>query len=297
MDGCRRGRDRGRLRRRPDDLPLPVHHRDPRPGVLHPVRELDLQARLAADTAGRGGLRRHPPRAHVRQLRLLPGRRIDRAAVHGRPADDPGRRVLDRRRYGSGGPGPDSRGVRGAHVRRPGRPARRAALGSARGPDPRAVPARGVHQPLDLQRAGRADPVPRRALPGHRLARRGQGRCQGGRGAWRPRPRPDAAGAHRRGERHPAGDPVLRHPAGRPLAAGGAADRRAGGRRALRQRRRAGAEQAVPGQHQELTGAAGADHRRRDHRHAGGDGVALGQGPARGARKVAAQPRGRAGRS
>ena len=36
-----------------------------------------------------------------------------------------------------------------------------------------AIPAGGVHQSLDLQRAGRPDPVPRRALPDHRrLARR-----------------------------------------------------------------------------------------------------------------------------
>ena len=62
-----------------------------------------------------------------------------------------------------------------------------------------------------------------------------------------PRARPDRAGAHRRGQRHPADGPVLRPAASRPAAAGPAADRRRGGRRGLRPHRRAGVFPAVPG--------------------------------------------------
>ena len=225
--GGRRGdRGGGRVRRPPADLPLPADHRGARPGVLHAVRVLDRPPRVAADPAGAGGVRRHPPAAPLRQPRLLPGRHERGAAVHGGPADGRGGRVLGRR-GGRGGPGTAAaRGLRGAHLRRPGRPAHRPAVGTAGRPRPRALPARAVHQPVGLQRAARADPVPRRAVPGRRLA---GGRRQGGPGAGgarRPRARPHPGGAHRRGERHPAGHPVLRDPAAVPAAAGGPADHR-----------------------------------------------------------------------
>src|ERR1039458_5120041 len=60
---------------------------------------------------------------------------------------------------------------------------RRGAVG---GPRPRDLNARAVHQPVDLQRAGRADSLPRRALLCHRLVRRRQDRYQGHTGARPP---------------------------------------------------------------------------------------------------------------
>ena len=112
--------------------------------------------------------------------------------------------------------------------------------------------------------------------------------------ARRPGARPHAAGAHRRGERHPAGDPVLRDPAAVPAAAGGAAAHRPAGRRALRSRGRARAEQAVPGPHQELADPAGAGGRGRGDRDSRGGGGAVAPRPAPGARELAAQRRRRA---
>ena len=142
-----------------------------RPGVLYPVRELDRPPRLAADPAGPGRVRRHPPAAPLRQPRLLPGRHHRGAAVHGGPADG-------RSRPGSG-PGGTAR--RWPSGRCSGRarcsPSAAWPPGS---PGPRWAPLaalvlalslpRAVHQPVDLQRAAGADPVPRRALPGRRLA-------------------------------------------------------------------------------------------------------------------------------
>ena len=150
--GGRRGDSGGgRLRRSPADLSLPADHRAARPGVLHPVRVLDRPPRVAADPAGAGGVRWHPPTAPLRQPRLLPGRRERGAAVHGGPADGRSGRVLGRR-GGRGGHGaPAARGVRGAHLRRPGRPAHRPAVGAAGRPGSRDQPARAVHQPVGLQ--------------------------------------------------------------------------------------------------------------------------------------------------
>ena len=78
--------------------------------------------------------------------------------------------------------------LRGAHLRRPGRPPRRAAVGAAGGPDPGDFAAGAVHQPVDLQRAGGADPVPRRALPGHRLASVQTGSAPGSPRRWAASP-------------------------------------------------------------------------------------------------------------
>ena len=272
----RRGdRGGGRVRRPSADLSLPADHRGARPSVLYAVRVLDRPPRLAADPAGAGGVRRQPPAAPLRQPRLLPGRRERGAAVHGGPADGPGGRVLGRRGGRGGRRAAAARGLRGAHLRRPRRPADRAAVGAAGGPRPRALPARAVHQPVDLQRAAGADPVPRRAVPGHRLA---GGRRQGGPGAGgarRPGARPHPGGAHRRGERHPAGDPVLRDPAPVPAAAGGPAAHRPAGRRALRRRGRAGPVPAVPGDDQQLTEPAGGGRRGGRGRDGGRGGGAL----------------------
>ena len=151
VGGGWRARGGGCLRRRPDDLPLPADHRHPRPGLLCPVRVLDRPPRLTADPAGALGVRRHPPCAQLHQPSLLPGRHRTRAAVHGGAADGPRRRFLDRRRGNGGRPGTGAGRMWGAHLRWPGCPARRAAVGAAGRPGPGGLAAAAVHQPVDLQ--------------------------------------------------------------------------------------------------------------------------------------------------
>ena len=253
VDRGRRDRSGRCVRRRSDDLPLADDPGDARSGVLPELRVLDRPPRLAADPAVARGLRPRPHGALVQHSRVLPGRPGHRAAVHGRAAHGALGRLLGRRRGSGAGHGAGARGVRGAHLRRSGRPPRRAALGAAGGPGARAVAAGTVHQPVYLQRTRGADPPPRRTLPGHRRTRPGRRRGQGHRRARWPRLGADPAGAHRRSSRHPAGDPVHRPAASRPPAAGRAAPRWPGGRRGLRARRRAAAVQAVPDQHQVVT--------------------------------------------
>ena len=112
--GGRGGRSgRRRLRRRSGGLPFAVHHRDARPGVLFPVRGMDLPARVAADPAGSRGLRRFAQQpARLQQLRLLPGRGQRRAAVHGRAADGAVGRPVGRRRERGPGSQPPCWGPR-----------------------------------------------------------------------------------------------------------------------------------------------------------------------------------------
>ena len=97
VDARRPRRGGPRVRHRPGGLSLPVNHRDARPCVLHAVRGLDLEARVAADPAAGRGVRRGAG-DHFRQCRVLPGRPRDRAAVHGRAADGALARLLGRRR-------------------------------------------------------------------------------------------------------------------------------------------------------------------------------------------------------
>ncbi len=78
---------------------LPADHRAPRPGDLPAVRLLDRWARLDPHPGIAAGLRRRPSGPHVQQPRLLPGRFVGGAAVHGGTADAAGhRRVGGRRR-------------------------------------------------------------------------------------------------------------------------------------------------------------------------------------------------------
>ena len=106
--------------------------------------------RLAADPAGQRRVRLQPRRV-VPERRLLPGGPDRRAAVHGGPADGPGRRLLDPRRDSGRGDGADPGRVRAAHVRRARGPAGRAALGAPGHPGAGARAAADVHQQIDLQ--------------------------------------------------------------------------------------------------------------------------------------------------
>ena len=199
----------------------------------------------------------------LRQPRLLPGRPERRAAVHGGPADGPGGRVLGRR-GGRGGPVPPLLGACAV-----------LAFGGlvARLVGPRWAPLAALVLALSLpeqftSRSTYSEPLAQILFLGglclviDSLAAEGSGGPGAG-GARRPGARPDPAGAHRRSQRHPAGDPVLRDPAPVPAAAGGPAARRPGGRRALRRRRRPGPVPAVPGDDQQLADAAGRRPSRR----------------------------------
>ena len=180
--------------------------------------KLDSRPRLTADPPGPGGLRGHPPRADLRQLRLLSNRRRGGAAVHGRAADDPGRAAwiggaAAARRW------PRFWALRRAHLRRADRPACRAAVGTAGRARLADRAADAVHQPVDVQRAGAADPLPRRALGLVTIRSGPEGRARRGhRRARRAGPRPDPAGPHRRGQRHSPGHPLHRAAAHQPPA-------------------------------------------------------------------------------
>ena len=183
--GRRRGdRGGGRVRRPSADLSLPADHRGARPSVLLSSSRTGspTTGRCRSRRRGRRSAARHQP-APLRQPRLLPGRRERGAAVHGRAADGRGGRVLGRR-GGRGGPA----------CRRCSGPAR--CSPSAAWPPgstgPRWAPLAALVLALSLpeqftsrsslQRAAGADPVPRRAVPGHRLA----GGTKAGRpGCWR----------------------------------------------------------------------------------------------------------------
>ena len=182
-----------------------------RPGHLPADRLLDRAPRLAAHPVLTGGLRRHASRPDLRQRRLLPVRLGPGPGRHGRNAPGPGRRDLAGRRPGGAGHHAADRRVRGAVVRRPGRPAGRGPVGARRGRRPRAEPARAVHQPRHVQRAAGPGPAVRRPVPADRRPARhspARGRSRDAHGRpgpragrpGRPGPGPHRAGPHRRPE-------------------------------------------------------------------------------------------------
>ncbi len=74
----------------------------------------------------------HAPGVDLRERRVLPGRQLHRAPVHGRAADAALARLLGGRRQARGVLGAGARRARHLHVRRPGGQAGRPALGAAR---------------------------------------------------------------------------------------------------------------------------------------------------------------------
>ena len=179
---------RDRLWRVADRAELTADHRAARAGRGVPARLLDRRARLAAHYPVAGRVRRGASRLDVRQYGVRSGRlRVvcgglgwcgwlgrgrcgDRAGVHARAGHPAGRWLVDPRHGGGGADSPDTRCAGPGHVRRPGRPSDRPAVGAPRRGHPRPQPARDIHQPGRVPPAAGADPGAGRAVPGGRLA-------------------------------------------------------------------------------------------------------------------------------
>ena len=169
------GRGRGRLRRLHRGVRVRARGAAPRLGRVRAVRPLDRRHRRA-DHPGSAALdrRQHRRGRHRDRAGALPDRRPAGRAVHVRHRADPGPvrlgRRLDRDAAGAGA----DRRLRAARVRRPGRPAGRAALGSGRRAGARAGAADDADVPIDLQRAAGAAADGGRAVPAAGRGRRGR---------------------------------------------------------------------------------------------------------------------------
>ena len=281
-------------------LPLPVHHRDARPGVLHPVR------RTGSPATARCRSRRTAPRsAAPTTCSASTASPSTRSAAPSCRSSWPGCRWSWRAAFWVGG------AERGAWPPAP-------CSGRARcSPSAAWSPGWSGRAGRRWPRWSSRSPCPSSSPAGRPTASRWPRSCSSAGCAWSStRSRADGVGGqgHRGASAglalgltllvriDGASDilPVIPY-CGllllRPPAAGAAADRRPGGRRGLRRRRRAGAVPALPGQHQGLA-------RCRWSLLAAvvvvvtavGRGAAVAPGPAGGARELAAQRRRRAGR-